>query len=372
MVFHKLRARLIQSAVAATLLISGLVFTMVLGSTAALAQSDDFYQQTNLVSDVAGQAAMTDPNLVNAWGIDAGPTTPWWVSDNGTGLSTLYTGTGAIIPLVVTIPPPKGATGTAAPTGLVFNRADSDDFEVSNGTVKLSSLFIFATEDGTISGWNPKVDLTHAVLAVDNSASGAVYKGLAQGQHDGRDFLYATDFHNGKVDVFNASFHWVKSFSDKYIPSGYAPFGIQNINGKIYVTYAKQKQPNKHDDESGPGHGFVDVFTTGGHLIKRLVSHGELNSPWGLVQAPANFGQFSGALLVGNFGNGRINAYDIHSGKFLGTLSDKDGNALVIDGLWGLHFGNGSKAGPTTTLFFTAGPAGESQGLFGSITAQEQ
>lgn len=372
MALRKLCTRLIQSAAVAALLCFGLVFTTVPGASSAHAWGGDFYKQTNLVSDVSGWAPTIDPNLVNAWGLVAGPQTPFWIADNGTGVSTLYTPTGAKIPLTVTIPPPTGSTDTSAPTGVVFNQADPGDFIVKNGAAWGPSVFIFATEDGTISGWNPKVNPTSAVLGADNSASGAVYKGLAAGNLHGQDLLFATDFHNGKVDVFNSKFHWFKSFTDPELPANYAPFGIRNIGGWLYVTFAQQNLPEKHDDLAGAGHGFVDVFNLEGDLAQRLISQGNLNSPWGLAVAPSNFGQFSNALLVGNFGNGWINAYDRHSGKFLGSLKDKGGNAIVIDGLWGLSFGNGNKAGPTNTLFFTAGPAGESHGLFGSITNQEK
>src|SRR5439155_9373527 len=316
-----------------------------------------FYERTNLVSDIAGVARFTDANLVNPWGLSHSPTSPWWVSDNGTGVSTLYQGNGTSVPLVVTIPPPKGVTGPSAPTGNVFNSVSStnpDDFVVSKNGKSGPSLFIFATEDGTISGWNPFVDLTHAVLAVDNSASGAVYKGLALGNNASGNFLYATNFHAGSIDVFDSSFHAVSlsgSFTDPNLPSGYAPFGIRNINGNLYVTYALQ-DADKHDDVAGPAHGFVDIFDTNGNWERRLITHGHLDSPWGLAVAPADFGDFSNALLVGNFGNGRINAYDSNTGAFLGVLSTRPGRPIVIDGLWALSFGNGSLAGPTNALFF--------------------
>ena len=335
-----------------------------------------FYQRTNLVSDIAGVARFTDANLVNPWGLSHSPTSPWWVSDNGTGVSTLYQGNGTSVPLVVTIPPPKGGTGPSAPTGNVFNSVSStnpDDFVVRKNGKSGPSLFIFDTEDGTISGWNPNVDLTHAVLAVDNSSSGAVYKGLAQGSNASGNFLFAANFHAGTVDVFNRNFKLVSSFSDAKLANTcplpgqcYAPFGIQNIGGNLYVTFALQK-PDKHDDLSGPGRGFVDVFDNHGNLLRRLIAHGVLNSPWGLALAPANFGPFSHDLLVGNFGNGHINAFDPQTGTFLGQPKDQFGNPIVIDDLWGLAFGNGAAAGQTDELFFTAGIADEAHGLFGKI-----
>jgi uncharacterized protein (TIGR03118 family) len=332
-----------------------------------------FYQQTNLVSDLPGVAAVTDPNLVNAWGMSHSPTSPWWISDNGTGVSTLYNGSGTPFPpgspLVVTIPPPLGSRAgtTAAPTGNVFN--SSSGFIVTKNGVSGHPNFIFATEDGTISAWSPAVDPTHAILAVDKSASGAVYKGLALGSNSSGDFLFATNFHNGTVDVFDSHFAPAKlagSFTDPGIPSGFAPFGIANLHGQLYVTYAKQNAA-RHDDVAGPGNGFVDIFNTNGNLIRRLATRGRLNSPWGVTFAPADFGQFSNALLVGNFGDGRINVVDPHTGEFLDQLRDRDNRAITINGLWGLAFGNGANAGPTNTLFFTAGIDDEAHGLFGSL-----
>jgi uncharacterized protein (TIGR03118 family) len=327
------------------------------------------YQQTNLVSNLPGKAPITDPNLVNPWGISYSPMGPFWISDNGTGLSTLYDGQGNIQPLVVTIPPPPGGT-TSAPTGTVYN-SNSNAFVVKENKKSGSSLFLFDTEDGTISGWNPNVDQTNAILAVDNSSSGAVYKGLAIATNQSGIFLYATNFHAGTVDVFDKNFAPAQlsgSFSDPSIPKGYAPFGIQSIGSNLVVTYAKQDKM-KHDDVPGLGHGYVDVFDTNGNLIKRLISQGQLNSPWGLAMAPANFGEFSGDLLVGNFGNGHINAYDPNSGALLGTLMNSKGKVIKISGLWGLMFGNGGQAGQTNQLFFTAGLHNEADGLFGMITA---
>lgn len=322
------------------------------------------YVQTNLVSDVPGWAATLDPHLVNAWGIAFTPASPAWVADNGTGLATLYSGTGSIVPLVVTIAPPKGGEGPAAPTGMVFNGGGA--FNVTANDKTGSSLFMFATEDGTISGWSPSVDGTHSILGVDNSASGAVYKGLAIGTNGDGTFIYATNFNSGWIEMYDSSFGWVKNFTDTDLPMGYAPFGIRNINGLLFVTFALQDEA-KHDDVAGPGHGFVDVFDLSGNKVKRLISHGELNSPWGLAWAPAGFGKFSGDLLVGNFGNGHINAFNIQNGSARGHMLRPNGGTLEIPGLWGLSFGNGGVAGPTTTLLFSAGPDHESHGLFGNI-----
>jgi uncharacterized protein (TIGR03118 family) len=335
--------------------------------------SQGFYQQTNLVSDVPGLAQVTDPHLVNSWGIVHSPGSPFWISDNGTGLSTLYNGAGAPISLVVTIPPPGGSPAgtTAAPTGVVFN--GTPGFKVSNGTKSAAALFIFSTEDGTISGWNPTVNPTNAILAVDKSTDSpsAVYKGLAIGSNASGTFLYATNFRAGTVDVFDSTFQQVSlagSFTDPNLLPGYAPFGIANLGGNLYVTYALQNAA-KHDDVAGPAHGFVDIYDTNGNLLQRLVTRGRLNSPWGLAMAPANFGRFSNDLLVGNFGDGRINAVDPATGDFLGQLRDANNNPITIDGLWGLDFGNDANAGPKTTLFFTAGPNGEADGLFGSLVS---
>ena len=333
------------------------------------------YQQTNLVSDLHGVAKNTDPNLVNPWGIAFSSTSPVWIADNGTGVSTLYNGQGRKFPigspLVVAVPPPAGGT-SAAPTGIVFNpniSTDTDGFVVSANGTSGPGVFLFDTEDGTISGWNPNVDFTHAVIAVDNSASGAVYKGLAIGSNSSGEFIYAANFNSGNIDVYDENFAPATlsgSFKDPGIPVGYAPFNITNLGGKLYVTYAKQNA-EKHDDVSGPGHGFLDVFDTDGNFIKRLVTRAPLNSPWGMALAPSNFGQFSNDLLVGNFGNGRINAFDPNTGAPLGQLTKQSGTAIIIDDLWGLAFGNGTLAGQKNQLFFTAGIGDEQHGLFGFI-----
>jgi uncharacterized protein (TIGR03118 family) len=346
-----------------------LLFAALPGAAFAKADADPFYQQTNLVSDLTGVAQFTDPNLVNSWGLVHGPTTPWWVADNGTGVSTLYNGGGVKLPLTVTVPTPMDshAGTTSAPTGVIFN--GNGGFNVSQNGTSFSSVFIFDTEDGTISGWNPGFsDRSHAVLAVDRSnvGKGAVYKGLAIGSNSSGMFIFATNFRFGTIEMFDSNFHLVRSFTDHRLPQSYAPFGIQNIGGKLYVTFAKQNA-KKHDDVAGAGHGFVDVFDTDGNLISRLIARGSLNSPWGLALAPANFGQFSNDLLVGNFGDGHINAFDPDTGAFLGQLADQHGNSIMIDGLWSLQFGGGPNAGASNELFFTAGIDGEAHGLFGKI-----
>jgi uncharacterized protein (TIGR03118 family) len=348
---------------------------------AANAQGGGFYQQTNLVSDLPNFAQFQDKSLVNPWGLSHSPNGPWQVSDNGTGLSTQYTSVGEQVPPVVTIPTPAGVK-TAAPTGNVFN--STRDFVISENGMSFASQFLFATEDGTISGFNPNVDSTHAILQVDRSTvsqggfTGAVYKGLALAtDSSGKNFLFATNFRFGMVEKFDAQFNLVASFTDPALASDcpipgppaqcFAPFGIQSINDQLYVTFALQDAAH-HDDVKGAGNGFVDVFDTNGNLIRRFASGGTLNSPWGLALAPANFGQFSNDVLVGNFGDGRINAFDPVTGAFLDQLRNGNGNAITINGLWGLAFGNGGLAGNTNTLFFAAGFNDEADGLFGSIT----
>ena len=332
-----------------------------------------FTNQTNLVSDLSTVgAAHVDSHLVNPWGLARGPTSPWWVADNGTGLSTLYDSSGNPQSLVVTIPPPSTTpTATAAPTGIVFN--GTSDFVVGHGN-NAPALFIFATEDGTISAWNGSAS-TKAVLEVDNADTNPntspVYKGLALANNGSGNFLYAANFRLGTVDVFDANFHKVTlptgRFTDPSLPAGYAPFGIQNINGNVYVSYALQNSA-KHDDVPGAGHGFIDVYNANGVLQQRLVSQGPLNSPWGMTLAPSNFGAFSNDLLVGNFGDGTINAFNPTTGAFLGPLVNATNTPITINGLWGIAFGNNATAGSANTLFFASGLNDEANGLFGSLT----
>jgi uncharacterized protein (TIGR03118 family) len=332
--------------------------------------------QTNLISDIAGVARFTDPNLVNPWGIAYMPTSPgnpggpFWISDNNAGVSTVYNGDGSTAFPAVKIPPPAGSPlGTlGTPTGVVFNGGSG--FMVSQNGMSGASFFIFATEDGTIAGWSPSVNVNSAITAVDNSknptaADGAVYKGLAMAGT----FLYAADFRHGTIDVFNQSFKpatFKGNFTDPMIPAGFAPFNIQNLGGKLFVTYAKQ-DATKHDDVGGAGNGFVDVYSTNGILLQHLISHGALDSPWGVAIAPAGFGQLGGDLLVGNFKDGHINAFNPTTGTLIGPVNNQFGNPITIDHLWGLKFGNGGAAGDTKTLFFTAGIGDEMHGLFGSI-----
>lgn len=316
---------------------------------------NSFYQH-NLVSDLPGVADFMDPDLVNPWGISFSTTSPMWVSDNGTGLSTIYNGLGVKQGLVVTIPP----AGASAPTGQVFN--STTDFS--------GARFIFATEGGTIAAWSGG---TSAVQKVDNSGAGSVYKGLALANNGSANFLYAADFHNNAINVFDKNFNQVTlsgSFTDPTLPAGYAPFNIDASGGMLYVTYAVQ-DADKHDDVAGPGHGILDVFDTNGNFVQRLVSHGALNSPWGMAVAPVGFGSFGHDLLVGNFGDGTINVFDPATGNWLAQLDDANGNPITNLGLWGIAFGNGAQGTSTSTLYFTAGIPGpdsiEDHGLFGRV-----
>ena len=325
----------------------------------------------NLVSDLPSMADYEDPNLVNPWGLATTSASPFWIGNNGTGTSTLYGTTGTPVALVVTIPTPSSPTGGAV-SGVIANTTTS--FTVATGK---AASFIFCTEDGTVSGWNSSVNATAAIVTVDNSKANAVFKGCVLGGTSTAPILYVTDFHNGVVDMFDANFKPItaaNAFVDSSIPAGFAPFNVANFGGNIYVAYAKQDAA-KHDDAAGAGNGFVDVFDGSGNLLTHLISQGPLNSPWGMQIAPATFGAFSGALLVGNFGDGTINAFDPAKGTQLGTLQDPTGHPLTIPGLWGLLFGNGGKGGDISTLYFTAGTPGpygeaaESHGLFGSIQA---
>jgi len=324
-----------------------------------------FYAQHNLVSDGFVSADHVDQNLVNAWGVVFNPNGVVWIANNHTGTSTLYDGLGNPSALVVTIPAAPGSTGPGSPTGIVFN--GSSDFAVSNGSVTGPSRFIFATEDGVIAGWSPAVNSTQAIQALANPNT--VYKGLALAANGTGNYLYATDFRGGKIDVFDKTFQpatLAGNFKDPRIPGGYAPFGIQNIGGALYVTYAKQ-DADKMDDVAGKGFGFVSVFDSNGRLIRHFAARGKLNAPWGLALAPADFGVFSNRLLVGNFGDGSILAFDLRTGSYVGQLRMANKQNVKIDGLWGLQFGNGILNQPTSTLFFTAGPSNEDHGLYGRI-----
>jgi len=324
------------------------------------------YVVTKLVSDVGGTPT-TDPDLVNAWGLARSATSPWWVADNGpdpsTSKSTLYNAAGAKIPLIVSVP--------GAPTGAVFaGIANNFPIATATSTTLGPAAFIFATEAGEIRAWRGG---STALLAA-TGVPGAIYKGLAiTPPTSSSPRIYATDFANARVDVFDGAWQNVTpagSFVDPSLPSGYAPFGIQTIGSRIFVTYAKQGEGGE-DEVDGQGLGFVDAYDLGGNLLARVAQRGQLDAPWGLALAPPSFGRFKGDLLVGNFGDGQINAYEESNGNFthVGTLRDNSGHKLSIDGLWALEFGSGGQNGDANTLFFTAGPDDESHGLFGTITA---
>ncbi len=341
-----------------------MIASLTLATGLAYGTSANDYAQLNLTSDLPGVAANQDPNLVNPWGLVSSPTSPFWTSDNGTGLSTIYPGSGKPAGLVVTIPPGPGSGATADPTGIVFNTG------IGAGTFA-KSAFIFATEGGSIAGWGGGLTATTEATGV----AGSVYKGL--GISSSGNMLYAANFGKSRIDVFDSNFHAVtlspNAFKDPTLPSGYAPFNVQNINGLLYVTYAATA--GGHDEVDGAGLGFVDVYNTNGVFQKRLASQGALNAPWGLALAPTSgFGALSGDLLVGNFGDGRINAYDPTSGKFEGALEGPNGNPISIAGLWGIDFGNGAAGTSVDGLYFNAGipsPGGtdvESHGLFGELT----
>src|SRR5580692_824772 len=347
------------------------------------------YLLHNLVSDLANIADHQDKNLVNPWGVGFGAT-PFWVGNSGSGTATLYGGTGAPIALVVTIPQ-AGNAGTAGPvTGVIFNpfASNANAFDVQTGK---SSLFLFCSQDGVVTGWNQSVSGTKASILFDNSKSGAVYTGCALGGTAAAPYLFAANFNAGTVDVYDGNlnlnaapyntgslplpYSTSSPFSNPAIPAGFAPFNVQNINGVLFVTYAKQ-DAQKHTNVGGAGNGYVALFNLNGSLIANLISQGPLNSPWGMAIAPDNFGPFAGALLVGNFTDGKINAFNVTTGALLGTLDDTAGNPLAIPGLWSLNFGAGAQGEDPGTLYITAGIGGgpnndpvESHGLFASIQA---
>jgi uncharacterized protein (TIGR03118 family) len=344
------------------------------------------YTQTNLVSNT-GNAPLTDPNLQNAWGLVASPTgSPWWVSNNAGGTSTLYsidptTGAASLVPInpapneFVKVPgAPQTPPVPGSPTGIMFNGSPTD-FLLAPGA---PALFLFVTEDGTVQGWNPGVNRASTVIKVDhskvpNAENGAVYKGSTIDEIDGHRYILAANFRSGRIDVFDSNFNQAhiseEQFDDDSLPRGFAPFNVQGVGPNIYVTYAKQDAA-KHDPvkPGDPGDGFVDVFNRHGHLLQRL-QHGDwFNAPWGVVWATPGFGEFSNTILIGNFRGDNISAFNPVTGQFLGNMRNADGSTLKIDGLWALRFGNDGSAGPASTLFFTAGPDDETNGLLGTLT----
>jgi uncharacterized protein (TIGR03118 family) len=381
---------LARCAAHAAILTTSILATAAVGRAGGFLETDLVANKSPLTdsNNLSHTPAHVDPLLLNPWGLTASATSPFWVSDNGAGVSTLYDNAGVARPLVVSIPGPPpadplGKDGT--PTGAVFNIAQAAGaFKISKGAATAPAVFLFATEDGTILGWNPAVDPTHAIIAVPKSGvqPSAVYKGLAIAIDSlGTIRLYATNFKKGTVEVFDTNFNPatpVDGFIDPKLPKGYAPFNIVPIGTgsgqasaeKLVVTYALQDLEG-HDDVAGMSHGIVNTFDLGGRSFQRLIQHGQLNSPWGVAVAPASFGPLGGSLLIGNFGNGHINAYNPMTGEFIDKMRDPHGQAIVIDGLWSLRVGSssaGANFGPNT-VFFTAGPNGEEDGLFGTITS---
>lgn len=348
-------------------------FVLFLFSSLVFAQH---YTQTNLVSNT-GSAPVNDPNIQNAWGLISGPGTPFWVSNNAGGTSTLYSvnaaGTAAtIVPLVVTIPNAPSQPSPGSPTGVMFNGSPTD-FLLAPGK---PAFFMFATEDGTIQGWNPGVMPATAVIKVDNSQvpnakNGAVYKGATIAEIDGKHFILAANFRSRHIDVFDTNFKQVtiseEAFEDDSVPHDFAPFNVQGLGPNIYVTFAKQDAA-RHDPVDGAGFGFVDVFNSHGRLLQRLEHGPWMNAPWGVVWATQHFGEFTNTILIGQFRGGNVASFNPVTGRFIGNMLNPDGTTLTIDGLWALRFGNDAAAGPGTTLFFTAGPNGEVNGLFGTLT----
>lgn len=367
-----------RHATAAGLLTLSLMCCATLSSNAQVTQH---YNETPLVSNLASLAPTVDSHLVNPWGLTRSSSSPWWIADNGPGLSTLYTGTGTVESLVVTIPSgDTSASPTGTPTGTVFN-GDTTVFSIAGKPAS----FLFATEDGTVSGWNSAFGTKAEIVVNQNPKS--VFKGLTIASTDeitgtSATFLYVADFRRGRVDVFNSAFNpvalrdfgfgflRVEPFTDDRLPPGFAPFNVQNIGGNIYVAFAKQDSA-KHDEVDGAGLGYVDVFSPGGALLLRLEHGPWFNAPWGLVMASSDFGLHSHDILVGQFGSGQILAFDHATGKFHGALQGTNNQPLVISGLWGIAFGNGATAGPATTLYFAAGTDNEQNGLFGTITPVE-
>jgi uncharacterized protein (TIGR03118 family) len=356
--------RLVPAAIAAALAVA----LVTVGASSA-GRPGNHYTVTNLASDVPGLAPTTDSNLQNTWGLARGPATPWWIANNGTASASVYTGTGTRVDIGGQ--PAQGVPGD--PTGAVFSGIPGQ-FQVGTAAdpnTLAASNFIFDSEDGTISAW--RIGSTAALVKVDMSSSGAVFKGLAISNGASGPRLYATDFANGRVDVFDGGWNQVNTpgaFVDPGLPQNYGPFGIQTIGDRVFVTYG-QKQPGSTDEAHGQGLGFVDAYDLDGKFLGRVAQHGQLNAPWGLAQAPASFGRFGGDLLVGNFGDGQINAYqELGNGHFehRGTLHTATHGKLSIDGLWALEFGNAAPNGDPQTLFFTAGIQDEAHGLFGTIT----
>ena len=355
------------------LLIGAALLQPMLAVGAATPLATNQYLVTNLTTNLNTAAVNTDKNLVNPWGLSRSSGGPWWVSDNGTGLSTLYTGTGAVQPLVVTIPPADPKPGVlGSPTGTIFN--GTLEFPVAPGK---PSIFLFATEDGTISGWNPGVNVGNALIVVDESKSGAVFKGLTAAvvnlpKHPNTTVLYAANFTQRKIEVFDGAFKHVHAIEERIneredLPAGYGPFNVQNLGGNLYVTYAKLGAGINEQD--GTGLGRVHVYDPEGNLVANLEHGPWFNAPWGIAIAPSDFGPYSHTILVGNFGSGWIAAFDPVTGRFEDFLRDAAGKLITIPGLWGLSPGNDAQSGNATALYFAAGGANEDAGVLGTLTA---
>jgi uncharacterized protein (TIGR03118 family) len=368
-----------------SLVSKGILFTALVVAPFATVRGEDFSTQADVSANSTGRSSayearvlvsngpidadFTDRNLINAWGVAFNPNGFVWVANSGSGTSTLYDGTGKPNSLVVTIPAAKNEE-VGSPTGIVFN--SSNDFAVTQNDTTGPSRFIFATQGGLIAGWAPTVNGTRAIVAVDNAKEGALYRGLALSGNGAVHLLYAADFNNERIDVFGPDFKPFDTpgdFVDKHLPAGYVPFNIQAINGDLYVLYVRRSSANPVFPEFGRGLGIVNVFDPNGKFVRRVTSGGPLNAPWGIALAPANFGRFGGALLVGNFGDGTIHAFAPVTGAFLGTLTDKNGKRIRFEGLWGLAFGNGLLDQEVDELFFAAGPAMLTQGIYGVIRA---
>lgn len=361
----------------------GLALACVLVTTGQQAQAQ--YRQINLVSDGFVAARYIDRNLKNPWGIAFNPTGPFWIANNGTGASTVYDGTGQPFPpknpLVITVPlgkSPLPSSELSKPTGIVFNPEGGFPLRTTVPVLNSSrsSKFIFASEDGTLAGWNPNIDPNNAVVMVEpdltlpSTSPPAIYKGLALSKWNGATYLYATNFRTATVDVYNSNWRLVGRFTDPQMDRSYAPFGIVAQGNFLYVTYAKRGPDG--DDVAGPGNGFVDIFLPNGHFVRRLVSGGKLNSPWGIAFAPQSWGRLGNAILIGNFGDGKINAYHKASGHFLGVVTDSSQDAVEVPGLWGIAFGNGYANSDPNGLYFTSGVGDEEHGLFGVIQRMAQ
>jgi uncharacterized protein (TIGR03118 family) len=354
------------SRLGGTKVFAAITLMAVIVGVSSLASAASSYKATVMTADTSGVAPNVDPNLVNAWGISFSATGPFWISDNNTGLSTVYNSTGVVQAIVVTIPPVGGAT-VGTPTGTVAN--STTDFTITQGTKSGPALFLFDSEDGSITGWNPGVNATTAVIAKDNAGAGAIYKGMEIANNGTGNFLYVCNFFNRKVEVYDRNFNPVNlagSFTDPQLPATFAPHNIRLINGQLYVLWAKQNA-TKTDPLFGPGLGVVDIFDLNGNFVKHLTIKGKLNAPWGIAIAPSTFGTFANDILVGNLGDGKITAFNPTTGATLGQLTGANGLPVKISGLWGLTFGNGGQGGTKDTLYFTAGPGAYAHGWLGNI-----